>query len=403
MDPALLLAVALLAFSVAVNGAEAALFTLASRAGPEGLPASVRVLVGDRAGVLTTILLVNLLANLGFFAAVHAWSENFPNALATALEVGALLVLLVISDLLPKMLGHRRPRATGRLAFPLVRGLHAVLGPALRPLAARLRPAARPAQAMSPEDAEALLHGEDPLRLPEEERGLVRHVLELGTLRAGALRVPLTRLLVVPGDEPLGLVRRRLEKAGAVYAAVTDGRGEVVGALDLTRNPRGARALDAMIRVPILPEVAPAANGLTLLRDSGAPFLLLVDEYGQASGAVPRGRWADTLLDRLPRSSGGPLLRETAPGRFIAEAALPLHDFADRFGAPGERDVRVETLGGLVSDRLGRVAREGDHLVFDGPGFRGEIWVARADETGPDQLEIWVRPEDEEPPRREKE
>lgn len=391
MDPALLLALALLACSVALNGAEASLFTLAARLGPEGLPAGARALVADRGGVLMTILLANLLANLGFFAAVHAWSEGLPEGTGAAVEAAALGVLLLGSDLLPKMLGHRRPRLVGRLAFPLVRGLHAGLGPLLRPLAARIRPRPSSAEPISPEEAEALLRGEDPLGLPGEERALVRHVLELGKLRAGALRLPLARVELVPGAEPLGLARRRLEKAGATFGAVCDARGEVIGALDLTRAPRGARALDAMIRVPILPEVAPAANGVGLLRDSGAPFLLLVDEYGQASGVVPRGRWADTLLDRLPRSAGAPLLRELAPGRFLADAALPLHDFEDRFGTPGASDVRVESLGGLVSDRLGRVARAGDRLDFAGPGFRGQIWVARADETGPELLEIWVR------------
>ncbi len=396
MELALPLALGLLAFSVALNGAEAALFTLAARVGPEGLPASARALVKDRAGVLMTILLANLLATLAYFAAVHAWSDSFAEGVGASVEVGALVVLLVVADLLPKMLGHRRPRAIGSLAFPLVRGLHAVVGPLLRPLGERMRPRAGRAAPLSPQEAEALLRGEDPLGLPEDERALVRHVLELGKLRAGALRLPLTRVTLVPGAEPLGLARRRLEKAAVSYGAVTDGRGEVVGALDLTRAPRGARALDAMTRVPILPEVAPAANGIVLLRDSGAPFLLLVDEYGQASGIVPRGRWADTLLDRLPRGAGAPLLREAGPGRFLADAALPLHDFEDRFGSPGASDVRVESLGGLVSDRLGRVARAGDHLRFDGPGFVGEVWVARADETGPELLEIWVggaRPE----------
>jgi CBS domain containing-hemolysin-like protein len=278
----------------------------------------------------------------------------------------------------------------GSLLLPPVRWTHLLFGPLLRPISSRMVPRAPAAAPLGPEEAEALLRGEDAMDLAPDERTLVRHVLELGKLRSGALRVPLARIVQVPAEEPLGLARRRMERAGVVHALVTDARGEVIGALDLSLAPRGARAVDAMIRVPILPEVAPATNGIGLLRDSGAPFLLLVDEYGQASGVVPRGRWADTLLDRLPKFGGSSVLREISPGRFQADATLALHDFEDRFGAPGDIDVRVETLGGLLSDRLGRVAREGDRLTFDGPGFRGEIWVTRADETGPEMLEIWV-------------
>lgn len=395
MDPAFLTALLLLACSAILSGAEASLFSLGARGGAVAvLPGSARALLHERASVLATILLANLMANLAFFAAVHSWSEGMGEGRAAAANLGALLLLIVFGEIMPKVLGNRLPLTVGRLFLPPVRGLHLLLGPPLRPIAASMVPRSPGAEPLAPEDAEALLRGEEAMDLAPEERALVRHVLELGKLRAGALRVPLARIVQVPADEPLGLARRRMERANTVYALVLDARGEVIGALDLTLNRAGARAADALVRVPILPEVAPATNGIGLLRDSGAPFLLLVDEYGQASGVVPRGRWADTLLDRLPRLGGSSVLRELGPGRFQADATLALHDFEDRFGAPGEIDVRIETLGGLLSDRLGRVAREGDHLVFDGPGFRGEIWVTRADETGPELLEIRVRPEE---------
>jgi len=394
MDPAFLTALLLLAGSAVLNGAEAALFSLGVRGGsPAALPGAARALLTERASVLATILLANLMANLAFFAAVHSWSSDMGEGRTALVNLSALLLLIVFGEIMPKVLGNRQPLAVGRLFLPPVRAAHLVLGPLLRPIAARMVPRTGGAEPLAPEDAEALLRGEEAMDLAPDERALVRHVLELGKLRAGALRVPLARIVRVPAEEPLGLARRRLERANTVHALVVDARGEVIGALDLTLGRGGARALDAMVRVPILPEVAPATNGIGLLRDSGAPFLLLVDEYGQASGVVPRGRWADTLLDRLPRLGGSSVLREISPGRFQADAALALHDFEDRFGAPGEIDVRIETLGGLLSDRLGRVAREGDHLVFDGSGFRGEIWVTRADETGPELLEIRVAPD----------
>lgn len=397
MDPALIAALALLAVSALLNGAEAALFSLGARGGPPAtLSSSARDLLADRAGALASILLANLMANLAFFAAVNLWSGGMSEGLAAAANVGALLALILFGEIVPKILGNRRPRAVGGLLLPPVRGAHFLLGPLMRPIAKRMVPRSAGPVPLGPEEAEALLRGEDAMDLAPDERALVRHVLELGKLRSGALRVPLARIVQIPADEPLGLARRRMERANAVHALVLDARGEVAGALDLTLAPRGARAADAMVRVPILPEVAPATNGIGLLRDSGAPFLLLVDEYGQASGVVPRGRWADTLLDRLPKLGGDTVLREIGPGRFQADATLALHDFEDRFGSPGEIDVRVETLGGLLSDRLGRVAREGDHLICAGPGFRGEIWVTRADETGPELLEIWVRADEPE-------
>jgi putative hemolysin len=395
VDPTLLGAGALLFASASFSGAEAALFTLAGqRASATQLPSAALALLPERQAVLTTILFGNLVVNLAFFAAVHVGSEAFDDGPRAAVNVVALAAILLFGELLPKILAHRRPFAAARLLLPGVRLLHLLVGPASRAVARRIGPPARADQPLGPEEAEALLRGEEVSGLAEDERALVRHVLELGKLRAGALRVPLARVARVPASEPLGLARRRLEREGAAHAAVVDARGEVIGALDLTRGPRGARVADAMLRVPVLPEVAPAANGLGLLRDSGAPFLLLVDEYGEGSGIVPRGRWADTLLDRLPRGGTVAAIRDLGGGRFLLDATLPLHDFEDRFGDPGERDVRVDTIGGLLVDRLGRVPVAGDHLRLASPGFTGDLWVATASETGAETLELWLRSAD---------
>lgn len=404
VDPAFAAAAGLLVASAVFSGAEAALFTLAGRgAGAAGLPRAARALMQDRAGVLATILLANLVVNLAFFASVHVGSARLGDARSAAADAAALAAILLFGEILPKILAHRRPHGSARLLLPPVWLLHLLLGPAARAAARRFGPPPRAAEPLGPEEAEALLRGEDVEGLAPDERALVRHVLELGKLRAGALRLPLARMPRVPASEPLGLARRRLEREGAAHAAVVDERGEVVGALDLTRPLRGARAADACARVPILPEVAPAANGLGLLRDSGAPFLLLVDEYGQASGVIPRGRWADTLLDRLPRGGDGVAVRDLGGGRYLVDAALPLHDFEDRFGDPGARDVRVDTIGGLVADRLGRVAAAGDHLRLESEGFACDLWVAAASETGPETFELWLRPAGAPPDRAEEE
>jgi len=394
LDPALISSAALLLGSATFSGAEAALFTLAGqRTRAAHLPRAARSLMQDRAGVLTTILLANLILNLAFFASVHASSASLDDGPRAALNLAALAVILLFGEILPKVVAHRRPIGAGRLLLPPVQLLHFFIGPAMRVIARRFGPPPSSDQPLSPEAAEALLRGEEVPGLGEDERALVRHVLELGKLRAGALRVPLARVPRIPSSEPLGLARRRLERDGALYAAVVNANGEVIGALDLTRTLHGACVSDSMLRVPVLPEVAPVANGLGMLRDSGAPFLLLVDEYGEGSGIIPRGRWADTLLDRMPRGGSGAAIRELGGGRFMLDATLPLHDFEDRFGDPGARDVRVDTIGGLFADRLGRVVAAGDHLRIEQPGFACDLWVASASETGPETLELWLRPD----------
>ncbi len=381
------LALVLMAASAVFAGSEAALFSLGDRS--RGLPRSVVALRADRVGALSTILLLNLGVNLAFFATLHVMVAPLPGRWAMAANAAGVLVLLLLGEILPKVLGNRHPEVFARAFLPPVALVHRVLAPLVRPLARRAYAGARPTAPLDPERMEALVRGEGDLGLDRAERDLLRHVLELGKLRAGALRVPLARLPRARDDEDLERALARLRRSGRPFAVVVDRDGEVLGALEAAATGgRGRRVREAMRPVPVLPEVAPALNGVTPLLDSGAPFVLLVDEYGHGSGVVPRGRWADTLLDRLD-GAGAPLVRGGRDDRWRLDPTLPLHDFADRFGEPeGEVDVRVETLGGLVNARLDRVAREGDVLELATDRGRYRLTVAAADETGPRLLDL---------------
>ncbi|HEX9792917.1 MAG TPA: CNNM domain-containing protein [Planctomycetota bacterium] len=386
---------ALIAASAVFSGAEAALFTLGSRP-REIIPALARKLLADPIGALTAILLGNLVVNLAYFALAASWARSLAAAggASSRIEIGvgiaAVGVIVVFGEIMPKVVAHRRPRRSARWLLPPVWLLHAALGP----LASRIgrlavaRPAAPPE--LDSRTADELLANEAAGLLADDERDLLRHLLEFGTLRAGALRRPLGETVRVLGTAPLGEARRQMAAAGVAWAAVVDADGEVRGCLDLTRLPDGATAGEAMRAVPVLPELAPVAQGIPLLRRTGAPFVLLVDEYGNSAGILERGRWADTLLNRLPEQSAGrlPAVLPLGGGRFQLDAALPLHDFRDRFGDPGAADVRVDTVGGLVQERLGRVPKVGDRVHVGGfyDGF--DLVVTRVDGARVHELEL---------------
>lgn len=394
MSNALLGMGALLTVSACFSGAEAALFTLAAEGKGRGrAPAVARRLMEDQVGVLTTILLANLVVNLGFFAATHNWAGPHAATTATLMELGAVMTIVVFGEILPKVLAHRFPRGTGTILLLPVAGLHLVLGPLLRPFGRAWAGRRERQLPMDTSQAGDLLEEEQEGVLDSTELALIRHLLELGELRAGALRRSLQDVVQVQGAQPLNRALRAMEQAGAPWAAVIDADGEVLGLLDRARLPQGRTVFDAMRKVPVLPEVAPVANGVQLLRNSGGPFVLLVDEYGMSVGIIQRGRWADTLLDRLPRSevSGLSPIRPGKDGSWEVEATLPLHDFEDRFGDPGLRDVRVDTVGGLVAEKLGRMAEVGDEVVLEHEDRRFLLEVAACSETRP--LLLLVRTE----------
>lgn len=386
----------LLAGSATFSGAEAALFTLARL--PAGKrPLLARRLLGEAGGVLTVILLANNVVNIAYFAVAAGLASTLGGGRAALASAGAVLGIILFGEILPKILAHRFPAAFGALLLPPVALLHALLGPFANWLGRKLTPPRKQPQPPAPSEVDRLLEREGRGLLEEEERGLVRHVLELGTLRAGAVRRPLSATLVLSEETPLEEAREALLERDEAWGAVADRTGEVRGILDLTRWPSGATAGQAMTAVPVLPEVAPVSSGLELLRETGAPFILLVDEYGDSAGIIERGRWAETLLDKIPEQPAGrlPAIVPLGHGRFQVDASLPLHVFRERFVDPGEVDVRIDTLGGLVQERLARIPKAGDKLRLG--GFYGgvDVRVVRCHGSHVTELEVCEAPQND--------
>jgi CBS domain containing-hemolysin-like protein len=380
----------ILAGSATFSGAETALFTLGTQ-GRRRVPVWARPLLDQSVASLTIILFGNLLLNLSYFALATAWARELSGADAVWVEVGAILVIIVGGEILPKVLAHRFPDVLGSLLLPPIVLLHRLFQ---RPAAWLGNHWARPTMNVPPlasSDVSGMLDSAELGILDAEAHGLLQQVLELGSLRAGAIRRPLRKVVQIQASETLRAATLELKRQQVAWAAVLDAQGEVCGILDLARSPRGRLVRDAMQSVPILPELAPVAAGIPLLRARGAPFVLLVDEYGHGTGIIERGRWADTLLDRLPQAQGagiGPAILEIDAGRYVVDTNLPLHDFRDRFGDPGEADPRTETLLGFAEERLGRVLTAGDAFGFVGPGGRYDLKVLRCEAGRPVRFEL---------------
>jgi putative hemolysin len=374
--------------SATFSGAEASLFTLRVHQ-PLHLARWKVTLLQDSVGSLTLILFANLLVNLGWFAWVSRLASGQDPETQAVLNLAAVALLVVFGEILPKVVAHRHPRGVSSVVLLPVALLHQILARPAQAFGRRWVVPASKNEVLDGGEITDLLTHEGTHLLEEKEQGLVRHMLEMSTLRAGALRRPLDKVLCLDSNLPLVVALDQLKTHGMAWAAVTED-GEISGILDRTRLPQGKSVRHAMLPVPLLPELAPVSSGIPLLRSSGAPFVLLVDEYGAASGIIERGRWADTLLDRLPAKHlhEVPLIRKISDGRWRVSARLPLHDFKDRLGDPGTGDTRVETVGGLVEERLGRVPQVGDETELIGSDFIFFVTVRQCRGPRPVELEV---------------
>ena len=192
----------LLLASGTFSGAEAALFTLSAQ-GLKRVPKWARPLLEQSVSALTVILFGNLLLNLSYFALATAWASRLEPTEGALVEVFAILAIVLFGEILPKVLAHRYPDVLGSVLLPPIVLLHTVLQ---RPAAWLGNHWARPSRAAAPlasAEVHGILERTGEGMLDAEERGLVQQVLELGSLRAGAVRRPLHKVAQVAASMPL--------------------------------------------------------------------------------------------------------------------------------------------------------------------------------------------------------
>jgi CBS domain containing-hemolysin-like protein len=130
--------------------------------------------------------------------------------------------------------------------------------------------------------------------------------------------------------------------------------------------------MEPLIR-PVLtvPEQLTGDRVLSLMKSRGGVMAVVVDEFGGTSGLITIG---DVLAELL-----GDVGDEFKPGHRVPQrhpdgavslpGDLPLYEAPHWVGARWEGD--SDTVGGFVTERLGRIARKGD--VVDVDGVRVEV------------------------------
>ncbi|GAB5517811.1 MAG: gliding motility-associated protein GldE [Rhodothermales bacterium] len=390
--------VALLLASGFVSGSEVALFSLngSAKAAMEKAQdrASLRVLrlLERPRALLITILTLNTLINVSaaILAAVltaqFAMSLNLSPALLFALEVVALtFVLLVVSEITPKVLATRNATAfSRRVSGPLLL-FHRMLLP-LSAFLARFTKSVQdrfntPVQPLSNEDLKAMAEiGEAHGTLEEEERELIHSIVEFGETSVREIFVSRLDMTALPVTATLSEALQIIQSSGhsrlPLFAGHPDNILGILYAKDLlallsTHAPDETPDWTTLARPAMFVPLGKKLDDL--LRDfqqRKMHMAIVVDEYGGTAGLI-------TLEDVLEEIVGD--IRDEHDeqtnaefeviddGTFRFDARIDLDDFSDVLGLNLDTaDFDFETLGGLIFSLSGSIPKIGDTFTYEG-------------------------------------
>ena len=370
---------------------EAAFFSLDRRdrrkLGSGGQSAKMALrLLDDPDRLLTAILFWNLLVNLVFFAIVSMISLRFEragqSAEAAGLTFGALLVIIVVSEMLPKTVAVLMPRVLASyLAVPLAASVR-VLDPAI--------PALRLANLLSRRlfcpnfEAEPYLQVGDLERavqfstgnaaLLQQEQQVLENIVLLSEIRVEELMRPRTNCQVFRPPVSLSDLGGCLTPSG--YLFVTEpSSDEVAGAVALKSLPRVPTENLELHAHPVVyvPWCTTVAEALDVLFRGTSPVAAVVNENGETIGVLSCDDVLETIFSpaasRVERILSRKPLRLVEPGEWHVNGMTSLRRLRRHFNVecPVSKSV---TVSGVIQEVLGRLPAVGDKCVWGPFEFR---------------------------------
>jgi putative hemolysin len=332
-------------------------------------------------------------------------------ALGSSFGVSVLLALLLVALLhatlgqqVPKLVAvHRAEWITANVAVTPLRLLAAVLLPVTWPLQFVVRGVVRLFGIRStgfhpliqtPEELRLLVGapvGEgSESRMEEEEREMLRGVLEISQTVVREVMTPRTEVVAVPVEVSLERLLQVATEEGhsrlPVYEGSIDSVLGVVLTKDLLRvlverngDPGAEFDVRSILRPAyFVPDTKPVDELLSELRSQAVHVAIVLDEFGGTYGLV-------TLEDLLEEIVGEITdefdeveteFTNTPEGDVLIDGGVLISDANQRLGLriPEEE---FDTVGGFVFGTLGRVPEVGDQVAVE--GAEGEL-VLRVEE-----------------------
>ena len=396
--------IALLAFAGFLAASESALTSI-SRIVVEELEgkrggALLRKYSAQPARYLNVILLVRKLCELTATVLLASiLLRNYSSAQAMALTVAIMVVLsYVVVGVGPRTLGKQQPHKYARYGIIVAYGLAFLLGPVTK-LLITVGNAITPGKGFrsGPFTSEAELRdlvdqAHERGLVESDEHEMIHSVFELGDTLVRELMVPRTDMVWIERDKTLrqGL-SLALRSGFSRVPVVGTGPDNIIGIVyvkDLAK-----RALDHheaeqteyieqhMRPATFVPEIKMADELLKEMQRDQIHLAVVVDEYGGTAGIITIEDIIEEIVGEIEDEfdDGEDNFTWLSPDKARANATLHIEDLADELKIEiNESDFEnVDTIGGLMAQKLGRVPIAGSTISLEGWSITSERPLGR--------------------------
>ena len=197
---------------------------------------------------------------------------------------------------------------------------------------------------------------------------MIQEIIKLVDKTARDCMLPRTDVFAIPDDlsneEALSQLQAKRLRRVPVFAENVD---NIIGILDVKRfllTPAG-HYTEYLTPPSYVPETMKALDLLRGFLTHPQRLAIVVDEFGGTEGIVALPDVVEHIVsDAVPSSGQGLYIENAATGGLVAAGDARLDDLEERLGVSLEVE-GLDTIGGLVFNRLGYVPKAGEIVELD--------------------------------------
>jgi CBS domain containing-hemolysin-like protein len=305
------------------------------------------------------------------------------------------VVIYLITGIVPRSLGRRNTVRVASTAASVLTPVVRLLGPVSRLLLLPGGGVGRGGAAGSEEDLRGLVDLLEQRRVIQpDERAMIHSVFELGDTIVREVMVPRTDMVFVERGKTLRQALSLALRSGfSRIPVVGENEDDVVGIAYLKdivtrsyehREGESVERVDSIMRpATFVPESKPIDALLREMQARQIHLAIVIDEYGGTAGLVT----IEDILEEIVGEIADEYDKEQPPVEWLGEgrarvtARLSVEELEELFGVRIEAE-DVETVGGLLAQRLGRVPIAGSVAEVAGLRLTAESLAGRRNRIG---------------------
>lgn len=315
--------------------------------------------------------------------------------------LGAWLLMMVCAFVIPQLLFRRTSgRWIGRL-LPFYRGAALVIRPLVLALSflqsvldITTESPERAEAATSAENIEALITaGTEEGLIQEDDRKLIQSVVAFGDKVVREVMTARPNIVSIQADESLEalheiVVVEQYSRIPVYQNSIDDVVGfvHVRDMFEVPESDRLTRTVRELMRpVRFVPETKPVNDLMREMQQEGAHLVIVVDEYGNTAGLATMEDLLEVILGEIrDEHEPGSDFAEDENGGYIVGGNFDISRIADMLTFKPDEEIESTTIGGLVTEWLGRVPQPGETIERD--GIRVEVLAS--DEMRVEQVRL---------------